>query len=213
MMVGGVWIDLFDWYPGELLTAEDQALLGRLHQMFEEPFELRRDAWNNYVIELGPEAIELVLRLEETSSWQVLDLADDPPRAAALLAAFRLIEQEELTVEDGAALLDRALGNLSEEWVEEVSLITLESPQWIGTQSDEGDAAWSAGEGPSVWKGPPLAATLLSWAGRCVPDEWSGAFRRIVHHAAAVQAKYARTPEDGLQAVLPAPPVGNEESL
>lgn len=213
VMVGGVWIDLCDWFPDELLTAEDQAQLCRLQQMFEEPWETRRDAWNNYVIELGPEAIALVLRLEETTSWQVLELADDLPGAAAFLAAFRLMEQDELTVEDGAALLDRALGNLPEEWVEEVSIITLQWPQWISTQAGQDEAAWSPGAGPSGCGGPLVAGALLSWAGRCVPDEWSGAICRILREAAATWASNGRIPADEVRAVLPALPAGNGAPL
>jgi len=212
MMVRGTWIDLYDWLPGDLLTAEDQDLLADLQQMFEEPAQLRREAWNDYVLELGSEAIELVLRLEETTSWQVLDMADDLPRAAVLLATFRLIEQGELTVEDATALLDRALGNLSEEWVEEVSVISLESPQWIGTGADQGDA-WSDQTETAPRNARGATQFLLSWAGRCVPDEWSDAFRRILRQSAAIQARLPGLPADQLQAVLSASPVGSDEAL
>jgi len=208
-MLSGMWFDLFDWLPQELLTAEDQDTLRLLHQMFEEPAQTRRERWNDYVIDLGTQAIELSLRLEETTRWQVLDLADDLPAAAAFLATFRLIEQGELTVEDGSVLLDRALGNLADEWVEEVSIITTEPPQWISTEADWGDSA-RLDSSPLQHQGNNIGLqALLCWASRCVPDEWSVAFRRVVQQVAAIQAKLASLPDSDLQAALPGPTEGS----
>jgi len=118
--------ELSDWLPGELLEREDEELIRQIHRMSEEPRAVRRAALGDYLEELGPLAVELAGQWEQATGRDTLDLCDDLAGAAAFLGTFRLVEREEIGLNEGVDLLERGLDDLPACWVEQTSEITVE---------------------------------------------------------------------------------------
>ncbi|MEE8451137.1 MAG: hypothetical protein V3R99_04450, partial [Thermoguttaceae bacterium] len=117
-------VDLFDWLPGELLTTSDQDFLRSMERQVEEPSVVRRAALTDHLECLGELAFDFITRFEEVTGFETLDLADDLPAAAAMLATYRLFELGSLDLDESVAVLQRGLQDLSERWVEEIRKIT-----------------------------------------------------------------------------------------
>ncbi len=120
-------LELFRWGPDELLTGADQTLLRVLETMCEESSSRRRTALNDYLQDLGMEAVAFSQRIEEATGVDVAGLADDLPGAAALLGSYRLTERGELGLEEAVDVLRRSLDRLSPEWIEGVRTITADA--------------------------------------------------------------------------------------
>ena len=116
--------DLFDWLPGDLLTLSDQELLRSMERKIEEPSESRQAVLSHHLDCLGEMAFDFISRFEEVSGIETLDLADDLPATAAVLAAYRLFELGSLDLDESVAVLQRSLQDLSGVWVEEIRTIT-----------------------------------------------------------------------------------------
>jgi len=155
-------IELSSWLPSELLTSDDTELLRTLAGLSEEPSEMRRSTLQDYLEGLDAEALDFANQFEQTTGIAYLDLADDTPGAAALLATIRLIERGDVTVEQGIDMLRRSLQSISEEWLDDVTQITAEQPDWSAA--------------------PPARATLfrvvVGWTSESL-EELAGAMRGI----------------------------------
>ncbi|MBN2474521.1 MAG: hypothetical protein JXB62_07925, partial [Pirellulales bacterium] len=134
-------LELSYWLPSEVLIASDREVLAELARLSEEPAGVRHARLFDYLESLGWEAADFVERFEDTTGIEVLDLADDPPAAAALLAAFRLVERGEVEMDRGIDMLWRGFEGLSEEWLRDVNEITSEQPQWDDSSSTRRAAA------------------------------------------------------------------------
>ncbi len=141
-------LELGDWRPSELLERGDREVIRQLHTLGEEPAGVRRAALNEHLESLGPQAIDFAGQLEETAGIDVLGMCDDLGGVAALLGAFRLVEREEIDMDEAVDLIDRGLGELPTEWVEQVGEITVEEPDVMS--------------GASVERG--LIEVMASWA-------------------------------------------------
>lgn len=119
-------LELFAWHPAELLTPEDQQQLGFLEAMADKSSQARRRALGRYIDQLGFNAQDLADRFERQSGIEVQTLADDLPGAAAFFGVYRLVEQGELGMGEGADLLRRTLANLRLEWIEGVMQLAAE---------------------------------------------------------------------------------------
>jgi len=117
-------IELFAYHPTELLTTSDQDLLKALAALSEEPSSSRRAALNGYLETQGMEAVDFASQFEETTGIVVLGLADDLPGAAALLAAYRLVERGAMSTDAAVDMLRRALQRFDGTWLQGVSEIT-----------------------------------------------------------------------------------------
>ena len=138
------------WLPGELLIVADKELLRSLDESSEERCEVRRSMLDDHVRSMGSEAVDFVDQFEQTTCIEFLGLADDPAGTAALLGTFRLIERGEITADDGVEMLRESLGNLSEEWLDEVNRIVTEQPDWFQSSAPSSSAldlvtAWASG--------------------------------------------------------------------
>lgn len=116
-------VDLLDGQPTELLDEADCGLIRSLERLAGEPTAVRRNCLNEYIEALGFRAIDFAYRYEDAADADVLTLAGDLPRAAAFLAAYRLVEQERIGMDDAVAILERALSGLSLGWIEGVNEI------------------------------------------------------------------------------------------
>lgn len=119
-----VGVQLFASDPADLLAPDDEQLLRRLDGLWEEPEGVRRAALNDHLESLGWEAVELAGRFEQVTGIDALELANDLPSAAALLAAHRLVERGELTLDEAVEVLHSSLRNLPPSWVQGVRRIT-----------------------------------------------------------------------------------------
>ncbi len=129
-------LDPFTWMPSDLLQPADKELLRTLNSLFEEPGAVRELVLNEYIEGLGLDAAEFVARFEEAFGGRALTLHDDLPGVAALLAAYRMVEQGELGMDDGIETLQRGFNGLSPEWIEDVSFIVTELPDNRGVRTE-----------------------------------------------------------------------------
>ena len=165
-------IDLSFWLPGELLTSADADLLRTLATLSEEPAERRRSTLQDYLEVLDAEAFDFANRFEQATGIDYLDLANDTPGAAALLVTIRLIERGDVTFEQGIDMLRRGLQNISEEWLDDVTEITAEQPDWSANSPAEPTvfrvvASWtseSLDELGSAVRGISRQISNLNWA-------------------------------------------------
>ncbi|NLS94538.1 MAG: hypothetical protein GXX96_20470 [Planctomycetaceae bacterium] len=119
-------VDLLDGQPTELLNEADCDLIRSLERLAGKPSAVRRNCLNEYIEGLGFRAIDFAYRYEDAADADVLTLAGDLPRAAAFLAAYRLVEQERIGMDDAVVLLEKALHGLSLDWIEGVNDIVAE---------------------------------------------------------------------------------------
>jgi len=159
-------MDLSAFLAGELLTAGDQDLLRKLAHLFEEPRDVRQQLVSEYLGGQGSQALELASRLQDVRGTEAVSLVDDLPSLAALLAGFRLVERDDLDVEQAADLLQRSLDNLPEQWIGGVNAITAEEtddPPIEGAEIDQQTDARPGGH-------PTLPGLVRSWAAETVVD-------------------------------------------
>ena len=121
-------LDPFTWLPSDLLQPADKDLLRTLNSLFEEPGDTRELVLNGYIEGLGLDAVEFVSRFEEANEGRGIALHDDLPGVAAVLAAYRMVEQGELGMDESLESLTQRFNNLSREWIEDVSFIVTEAP-------------------------------------------------------------------------------------
>ena len=112
--------DLFSRQPSELLEESDWALMRTLESLYREPSAARRARLNDYIESLGFEAIDFAYRFEDSSDSDVLALADDLASVATLLACYRLVERDEICIDDAVGLLQRSLSSVTLDWIEGV---------------------------------------------------------------------------------------------
>ena len=159
-------VDLSAFLPSELLTAGDQDLLRKLAHLFEEPRDVRQHLVSEYLEGQGSEVTALASRLEDVTGTEAVNLVDDLPGLAALLAGFRLVERDDLDLEQAADWLQRSLENLSEQWIGEVNAITAEEtedPPADGTESGQQTDARPT-------EHPTLLGVVRSWAAESVAE-------------------------------------------
>ncbi|OHB71368.1 MAG: hypothetical protein A2V70_19875 [Planctomycetes bacterium RBG_13_63_9] len=176
--------DLSAWLPAELLKESDWEAVRRLERLAEEPAAARRTALNDYLRQLGSNAMDFALRLEEATGTPVLALAVDPPGAAAMLASYRLAERGELTTDQAIEMLRRGLEDLPEHWSEEVHRVTTQRAEWSGGRSAENNildvlASWAS----VSWASASWASA--SWASISV-GELGNTFRGISSRMSAL---------------------------
>ena len=138
-------MDLTAWLPGELLTAEDAAMLRQIAWLCEEPIEVRQAAWAGYLGSLGPEAVEVAVRFQDATGRSPLELVDDLNAAAGLLGAYRLVARGETGVDSAAGLLVRSLDRFSPAWVQAVSEMTCEPPTADAIESAQASGGAAGG--------------------------------------------------------------------
>ncbi|MCR4415345.1 MAG: hypothetical protein NUV77_23275 [Thermoguttaceae bacterium] len=109
--------------PGRLLTSEDQSLVRRLHAQCEELPEVRQEMLNDYLETLGLEGIGFAVRFEDITGIAVLGMADDPRAVAALLGAYRLVQQGELSTDESIHAVREVLAGHGPHWGEGVDAI------------------------------------------------------------------------------------------
>ena len=129
-------VDPFNWMPSDLLQPADKELLRTLNALFEEPGSVRELVLDEYIEGLGLDAAEFVARFEEAFGGRALTLHDDLPGVAALLAAYRMVEQGELGMDEGVYTLQGSFNSLSPEWIEDVSFIVTELPDNRGVRTE-----------------------------------------------------------------------------
>ncbi len=129
-------VDPFTWMPSDLLQPADKELLRTLNALFEEPGSARELVLDEYIEGLGLDAAEFVARFEEAFGGRALTLHDDLPGVAALLAAYRMVEQGELGMDEGVDTLQGSFNSLSPEWIEDVSFIVTELPDNRGVRTE-----------------------------------------------------------------------------
>ena len=117
-------LDLFTWRATELLQEKDCDLIRSIDRLATGHASDRRACLNDYIETLGFEAIDFAYRYEDTTDSDVLALADDLPGTAAFLAAYRLIENRKIAIDDAVVLLESALAGLSLDWIEDVGRIS-----------------------------------------------------------------------------------------
>jgi len=115
--------DLFIWLPDELLLPCDKELLRELNLMMEERTSVRRAMLSDYIEQLGPMAVEFVRLYNFTTDRDALELCDDLPGVAALLAVYRMVEINEMSERQGVDALRTSLNCLPSVWVDDVSAI------------------------------------------------------------------------------------------
>jgi hypothetical protein len=160
-------VELFAWHPNELLSYQDQEILKTLQRLREDPSGVRRATLNDYLEELGSDAIDFAGRFEDFSGVDVLGLADDLPTAAAFLGSFRLLERGELGVDEAVDMLRHGLDNLSLDWTEGVREITADAlDDWDAgiDQSEDELADWL--EVTSTAR--PIVVAMVSIANRSI---------------------------------------------
>ncbi len=121
-------VDLFAWQPADLLEDADIELIRSLERISEESGTLRRARLNDYIEALGFEAIDFAYRYEDATGTDVLGLAFDRSKIAALLASYRLVQQDTIDMDEALALLENALSELSPGWIEGVGSMTASEP-------------------------------------------------------------------------------------
>jgi len=155
-------LDLCAWRPGEVLFYSDTDLLRRLERLSEELPETRRTLLNDYLESLGWEAGDFVDRFVDTTGIDVLDLADDPPGAAALLVTFRLVERGDVDMDPAINMLWRGLEKLDREWLDQITEIIAPQPE-----SDDFSAEKTS-----------VLDVVLTWASSSLGD-LDGVFRSL----------------------------------
>ncbi len=116
--------DVFLWQPGELLHGDDKELLRTLSQLDQVPSSVRRATLNDYLENIGPEAVDFVRQFEDATGIDSLGMADDLPAAAVMLAAYRMVERAGMSKEEGVAMLQSGLEYIPADWTEAVAQIT-----------------------------------------------------------------------------------------
>ncbi|GEM_PF-4780945 len=114
-------LELFALHARDLLSSMDIDLLRQLNEMATEPATIRATVLEEYLSVLGWHAGELAARLESLTGLGIIHLARDPADAAALLAACRLVERDELGLEEAVRVLRRTLENRSSNWGHQVA--------------------------------------------------------------------------------------------
>ncbi len=160
-------VELFAWHPYELLFYQDQEILKTLERLCEDPSGVRRATLNDYLEDLGSDAIEFAARFEDFSSVDVLGLADDLPGTAAFLASFRLLQRGELGMDEAVDVLRHSLDNLSLDWIEGVERITADAfDDWDAGMDQPEDESADWDEMTSTAR--PLVVAMLSIANRSI---------------------------------------------
>ncbi len=113
-------VDLFSRQPSEVLEESDWALMRTLESLHRQPGAERRMRLNDYLESLGFAAIDFAYRFEDSSDSDVLALADDLASVATLLACYRLVERDEVDVDQAVDLLQRSLSGVTLDWIEAV---------------------------------------------------------------------------------------------
>jgi hypothetical protein len=146
--------------PDRLLTRDDQSLVRRLSAKCEELPEVRQEVLNDYLETLGLEGIGFAVRFEDITGIHVLDMADDPHGVAALLGAYRLARQGELTTDESIHAVRNVLAGCSPQWGEGVDAIL------AGEGFGEADAVVMSAD-PSEAAAEPagldLQGTISAW--------------------------------------------------
>ncbi len=169
-------LELFSWCPIDLLDADDLDVLRELARLQEEPAGVRRAVLNDYLEGLPYEAIELASRFQDVTGIEALGLADDPAGAAALLAAFRLLDNGELGLDESVDLLERSLENLPEQWISGISDLTrdaLETPDWqemAPTTPVSDESSWDTWDMGTTWIHGPVLGPIVRVAPRVMND-------------------------------------------
>ena len=160
-------VELFAWHPEELLSHQDQEILKTLERLSEDPSGVRRATLNEYLEELGSDAVEFAGRFEDFSGIDVLGLADDLPGTAAFLASFRLLQRGELGIDETVDVLRHSLDNLSLKWIEGVREITADAfEDWDAgiDQSEDESADWL----DVTFTARPIVVAMVSIANRSI---------------------------------------------
>ena len=168
--------------PGDILTVSDQELLRALDRASGEPDGVRRAILNDYMEGLGVAGMHFGTQFEDAGGIEVLGLADDLPSAAALLAAFRMVEQGEAELSQCVDLLRGSLAGLPEKWIASVteiataqSSLTEDGPTFV-----EEEAAPTMAEA-NGWLRRQVLAVVLSVAASSL-EEVGGTLLRLSDH-------------------------------
>ncbi|MFW6124725.1 MAG: hypothetical protein ACOC46_01145, partial [Pirellulales bacterium] len=103
-------------------------LLRELHGMVEVRWGVRRARLNDYLQQLGPDAVDFAVALQRSTEYDVFRLCDNLPGVAAWLAMYRMIEVGGLLRTEGVELLRRALEDLPSSWVDDVAAMVTGPP-------------------------------------------------------------------------------------
>ena len=119
--------ELLDAHPTDLLADSDRQLLEKLESLCQDLAKVRRAALNDYLEKAGWGAIDFASRFEAAAGIEVLGLVDELPAAAAFLASFRLVEEHQISMDEGVELLGASLNALSWNWIEAVDQLTADA--------------------------------------------------------------------------------------
>ncbi len=171
-------LDLCAWQPSDLLKDADIGLIQSLERLSDSAGTLRRAQLNEYIEGLGFEAIDFVYRYEDATGMDVLSLAAERSKIAALLASYRLVQQDTIGMDEAVELLENSLSELSPGWIEAVGSMTAPSEPTVSRSHPVVDAIVAAAN-RSAASLDALASAISSRLANVPWDELSGRLREI----------------------------------